>query len=247
MFTVILARPRNAPERVSLSQQAYQTIRDRILKGTIALGAPLSRRRLAAELGMSLLPVAEALQALEADGLVESRPRVGTRVCRPTAEEIRERYEVREALESQAARLYAVRATDREKRGMARAAERLDAMFRRAATAGEDREFLYAVHSRHLEFHLRIAEFARCRVLRDMIEKNQVLIFNWLFDVAASRLPLPAHFHRDLIEALHRGKAAAADKAMRAHVRYGLEDVVKAIGPHKGDAPFQRLRQGKPY
>ena len=94
---------------VSLSEQAYSVIRDRILKGEIALGAPLSRRRLAAELGMSLLPVSEALQALESDGLVESRPRVGTRVCFPTVEEIRERYQVREALESQAARLYAER------------------------------------------------------------------------------------------------------------------------------------------
>src|SRR5262250_1089282 len=103
-------------DRISLSEQAYYSIRERILKGAIPLGAPLSRRRLAAELGMSLLPVAEALQALEADGLVESRPRVGTRVCLPTAEEIRERYEVREALESQAARLYAVKATAREKR-----------------------------------------------------------------------------------------------------------------------------------
>ena len=62
---------------------------------------------------MSLLPVAEALQALESDGLVESRPRVVTRVCLPTADEIRQRYEVREALESQASRLYSVKATVR--------------------------------------------------------------------------------------------------------------------------------------
>ena len=67
---------------------------------------------------MSLLPVAEALQALERDGLVESRPRVGTRVCLPCASEIRDRYQVREALESQAARLYAERAGLRERRTM---------------------------------------------------------------------------------------------------------------------------------
>src|SRR5262252_885541 len=84
----------------SLSEQAYVVIRERILKGEIPLGAALSRRKLAAELGMSLLPMAEALQALENDGLLESKPRVGTRVCLPNAEEIRERYEIREALES---------------------------------------------------------------------------------------------------------------------------------------------------
>jgi DNA-binding GntR family transcriptional regulator len=90
-------------ERVSLSEHAYHVSRDRIPKGEIAPGDPLSRRKLAAELGMSLLPVAEALQALENDGLVESRR--GTRVCVPTADQIRERYEIRGALESQAARL----------------------------------------------------------------------------------------------------------------------------------------------
>src|SRR5215831_3384105 len=103
-----------AGEHVSLSEQAYYEIRERILKGEIALGAPLSRRKLAVELGMSLLPVAEALQSLERDGLIESRPRVGTRVCLPGPDEIRERYEIREALESQAARRYAEKAGARQ-------------------------------------------------------------------------------------------------------------------------------------
>jgi DNA-binding GntR family transcriptional regulator len=227
---------------VSLSEHAYYVIRERILKGEIALGAPLSRRKLAVELGMSLLPVAEALQALESDGLVESRPRVGTRVCMPTAEEIRDRYEVREALESQAARLYAERAGTREKRIMERMAEHMDAMFNRSTAAGEDHDFLYAVHSYHLEFHLRLAEFAGSRVLRKMIEKNHVLIFNWLFDVAASRPPLPPRFHRDLVEALNSGKVETADRAMRKHVRYGLASVVEILGPRAGSARFERVK-----
>ncbi len=234
---------RGERERVSLSEQAYYVIRERILKGEIGLGAPLSRRKLAVELGMSLLPVAEALQSLEKDGLVESRPRVGTRVCLPDAGEIRERYEIREALESQAARLYAERATARDQRELERMAEHMDAMFNRCANGTDhDREFLYAVHSYHLEFHLRIAECTGCRALREMIEKNHVLIFNWLFDVAASRPALPARFHRDLIEALNRGKAEAADRAMRAHVRHGLDDIVKIIGPRAMGVKFERVK-----
>jgi DNA-binding GntR family transcriptional regulator len=227
---------------VSLSEHAYYVIRERILKGEIALGAPLSRRRLAVELGMSLLPVAEALQALESDGLVESRPRVGTRVCLPTADEIRDRYQVREALESQAARLYAEKANPREKRIMEKMAEQMDAMFNRSTT-GEDREFLYAVHSYHLEFHLRIAEFAGSRVLREMIEKNHVLIFNWLFDVAASRPPLPARFHRDLVAALNTGKVETADRAMRKHIRFGLDSVVETLGPRARPVRFERVKE----
>jgi DNA-binding GntR family transcriptional regulator len=245
-FWIAVGLPQPVPEsdRVSLSERAYFEIRERILKGEIALGAPLSRRRLATEFGMSLLPVAEALQSLERDGLVESRPRVGTRVCLPTADEIRDRYQVREALESQAARLYAERATSREKRTMERMAEHMDAMFNRSASGVDhEREFLYAVHSYHLEFHLRVAEFARSRVLRTMIEKNHVLIFNWLFDVASSRPPLPPHFHSDLIAALNSGKVETADRAMRKHVRFGLESVVGKLGQRAASVKFERVKE----
>jgi len=197
-------------DRLSLSEHAYVVIRERILSGEIPLGAAVSRRKLAAELGMSLLPVAEALQLLESDGLVESRPRVGTRVCQPTADEIRERYEVREALESQAARLYSQRADVRDKLEMTRMAEHMDALFNQCAEGPvKDREFLYAVHNYHLEFHLKVAEYARCEALRQVIEKNHVLILNWLFDVAAKRQPLPARFHRELIDVLNQGDAEA--------------------------------------
>jgi DNA-binding GntR family transcriptional regulator len=230
-------------DRVSLSERAYDTIRERILKGEIPLGAPISRRKLAAALDMSLLPVAEALQALERDGLVESRPRVGTRVCLPTAAEIRDRYQVREALESQAARLYAERAGPRQRKTMEKMAEHMDALFNQSA-AGTDnhREFLYAVHSYHLEFHLKIAEFAQNSVLRAMIEKNHVLIFNWLFDVASSRPPLPVCFHRDLVMALNGGKPEIADRAMRKHVRFGLEAIVEKLGPLANRTKFERVK-----
>ena len=228
---------------MSLADQAYYAIRERILKGEIALGAPLSRRKLAAEFGMSLLPISEAFQALEADGLVESRPRVGTRVCFPSSDEIRQHYEVREALESQAARLYAERSTAAQRREMQKTAEHMDALFNQSFAADrQDREFLYAVHNYHLEFHLRIAEGAGCKILHDMIERNHVLIFNWLFDVAARRPPLPPRFHRDLAEALNRGNAEAADRAMRKHVRHGLEQIVQALGARQKSARFERVK-----
>lgn len=220
------------PQPASLSQQAYLVIRGRILKGELSLGAALSRRKLAAELGMSLIPVSEALQRLEAEGLVESFPRSGTRVCLPTTQDIRERYEVREALESQAARLYAEFATVGDRMEMQRTAEHLDALFNRCFSGGEnDAEFLYAVHSYHSQFHLRLAELSGCRALRAAIEKNQVLIFNWLYDTAAHRPPLPPRFHRDLVDVLNKRDVQEADRAMRQHIRYGLDNVVRTLGP----------------
>lgn len=226
----IVARRFPAPQdAISLSERAYLEIRDRILKGQLILGTGLSRRKLAAELGMSLLPVAEALQRLEGDGLVESRPRIGTRVSLPTAQDIRERYEIREALESQAARLFAEKASVRERMEMEKLAEQMDAMFNRSASGQNDAEFLFAVHSYHLQFHLRIAECTGCRALWQAIEKNHVLIFNWLYDVAAQRPPLPPRFHTELMEKISRGTVEVADQAMRQHIRYGLDNVVRGI------------------
>lgn len=231
-------------DSLSLSQQAYLAIRDRILKGDLVLGASLSRRRLAADLGMSMLPVAEALQRLETEGLVESRPRIGTRVCLPTLQGIRERYEVREALESQAARLFAEKASMREKLELQRMAEHVDAMFNRCASGENDREFLFTVHSYHSQFHLRIAECTGCRALRETIERNNVLTFNWLYDIAARRPPLPPRFHRELVDTLCRGDTEEADRAMRHHVRYGLENVVREIGADSdgSENPAERIQ-----
>jgi DNA-binding GntR family transcriptional regulator len=76
---------------------------------------------------------------------------------------------------------------------------------------------------------MQIAEHARSPLLRQMIERNHVLILNWLFDVAGRRTPLPANFHASLAEALVSGDPQKADAAMRAHVRYGRAEVAGRI------------------
>lgn len=216
-------------EPQSLAQHAYSAIRDQILKGELKLGAPLSRRKLAAELGVSLLPVAEALQRLETEGLVESRPRIGTRVCQPSADDIRGRYEVREALEAQAARLFAEKSSARERRELQQMAKQTDKLFQRCFDGATDPDFLYELHSHHARFHLRIVECTGCRLLQEALERNHVMIFSWLYDVAAQRPALPLSFHCELMEALSQGDPELADRAMRRHVRYGLQSVLHGI------------------
>jgi DNA-binding GntR family transcriptional regulator len=215
---------------VSLADEAYLAIRDEILRGHLRPGSPLSRRRLAKQFGMSLLPVSDALRRLEEDGLVESRPRAGTRVRVPSESEVRELYELREALESQAARLFAERATPVQRKELKRVAEHVDGLFVRLATSGDDAGFRYTVHGEHVGFHMRIAEYARSGLLKQMIERKHVLILNWLFDVTGRRTPLPLGFHAKLAEALNSGDAERADVAMRAHVRYGLSEIAGHIG-----------------
>ena len=214
----------------SLADKAYEQIRNEILHGSFSIGAILSRRRLADKLDMSFLPITEALQRLESEGLVESRPRIGTRVRIPTKQDISDSYVIREALETQAARLCCEQMTNVEREQLTRSARHLDSLYKASASENEDSQFLFSVHTYHMQFHMRIAELARSPGLLKAIEKEQVLIFNWLYDTATRRKALPLNFHHDLAKALCSGDRMKADESMRSHIRYGLDNVVKNIG-----------------
>jgi DNA-binding GntR family transcriptional regulator len=213
---------------VSLAHRAYLEIRNKILNGDLPVGMALSRRKLAMGLNISVPPVSEALQRLEREGLLESKPRVGTRVRIPTPQDIEDRCQVREALESQAARLFAERATATEKKELRQMGRQVDQLYS-ACEKSSDREFLFSVNTYHMKLHLRIAERARCAALCDAIEKEQVLIFNWLFDTAAKRRALGFDFHTRLTDALAVGTPEQADAAMREHIQRGLREVLEGL------------------
>src|SRR5260370_4322892 len=122
----------------SLAEQAYTRILDKILKGEYPLGAALSGRKLGSEFGMSFLPISEAIKRLEQEGLVESRPRVGTRVRVPTPQDLRDRHIIREALEAQSARLFAEKASADERMEMRAMAAHLDDLTDRSAPGETD-------------------------------------------------------------------------------------------------------------
>jgi DNA-binding GntR family transcriptional regulator len=228
-------------EQGSLSDRAYAIIRDKILHGVYPLGAALSRRQLAAELGMSFLPVSEALQRLEHEGLVESRPRVGTRVRCPTPQDLRDHCILREALECQSARLFAEKASSDERSELLCMARRLDALMQEAgANDGADREMVFQAQSYHAAFHMRIAECTGSTALRDAISKNQILTFNWLYDVA-SEFHLPPRWHEDFAEMVAGHDPDAASAAMRRHVRHGIEEIHATIAHHLTDPLLGRM------
>jgi DNA-binding GntR family transcriptional regulator len=88
----------------SLSKSAYDTILKRILGNSLPAGELINRRTIAAELGISVAPVLEALLMLERDGLLETLPRKGTRVTVIRREDIAGHLYLREALECHMAR-----------------------------------------------------------------------------------------------------------------------------------------------
>lgn len=231
----------------TLSLQAYERIRNRILTGECPLGSPLSRRRFAEELGMSLIPVSEALQRLESEGLVESKPRAGTRVRVPTTEDIRGHYIVREALESQSARLFAKMATKEQKTELREMAEYVDklAAITQKVEAPHRYEASFEFERMHLRLHTRVAECSECSSLVDAIERSRVLINNWLFNVSVDIEPLPATWHRDLIKTLSNGDPLEADAAMRRHVTFRQEKILARFeqfqASPEGGGRYQRM------
>jgi DNA-binding GntR family transcriptional regulator len=236
-------------------QSAYLTLRERILRADYPFGTILSPRQLASRFGMSLIPVAEALQRLEYEGLVERRPRAGTRVKIPSPEDVRGMYILREALESQAARLCAVHATASERVELRTLAAELDGRFSgNKPSAVDNKTWLYDLHTQHVRLHTRIAECARCETLWQAIDRNHVLVFNFLYDLAAERTVLPHGFHADLVEPIIRGDPERADAAMRAHVSYGLSETLLRLQPQiqengwrvgkNDDSPRERRKAG---
>jgi DNA-binding GntR family transcriptional regulator len=91
------------------SDKAYSTLFHEIVEGDLSPGTLLAEVEQSQRLGVSRTPLREALSRLMADGLVESAPGRGVIVTEMSLDNITELYEVREALEEQAARLSAYR------------------------------------------------------------------------------------------------------------------------------------------
>lgn len=218
-------------KRVEFSEHAYRFVRDRILTGEYSFGTVISRRDIAAELGMSLVPINEAMSRLENEYLIENTPRVGTKVRTPTPQDIRGFWAVREGLETQAARLYARMASNKERAEVIELAQQLDLMHDSITSADEpDSTVLYPWRCAHMRFHTRIAECTGLQFLTQQIEKNQLLVFNWFYDhqLYGGR-KLPPRWHEQLARSLAEGSEELADAAMRKHLHNKLEELMQSL------------------
>jgi DNA-binding GntR family transcriptional regulator len=213
-----------AVETSSLASEAYGIVRERIIRGELALGQVISRRKLAAELGMSFLPVSEALLRLEFEGLLESRPRAGTRVRIPSPEDVRGHYVLREALEMQSARLFAEVATAREHAELRKLAARVDSV------SGQPDRRLYVVL--HHKLHRRIAECTRCEVLCEAIEKSHALASIWFCVMRQPSPEDPPARHQALVDVLVQGDPDRAAEAMRQHIAVGMQHTLEVLEPY---------------
>ena len=206
----------------SRSDKAYAFIRRKIVRGELKLGQAISRRQLARELRMSFLPVSEAFIRLEWEGLLESRPRAGTRVRIPTKKDVEEQYIVREALETQAARLFAEKATAEEKADLHKLALLLD-------SSNENGVSRLSYLNLHEKLHQKITEYAHCPALSGAVEETYALASAWMCVDRSDDAPSG---HQSLVEALASGDAATAAKAMSLHIHARKQEALARLKPY---------------
>lgn len=191
----------------SLSSRVYDDILGRILSGRMKPGDVFNRRQVAAELGVSVAPVLEAMLELETEGLIQTLPRRGTRVRLPSPDDVWGHAVVREAIECQAARIYCGASVRRHEARLHRLAEELDSLPHASVE-----------QIRHeIRFHHYLVSLAGCEPLTAEFERVMKL---GLLHVAATHQPQTgqARPHMALIEKLLTTDADAAEASIREHL-----------------------------
>ncbi|HEV8673625.1 MAG TPA: GntR family transcriptional regulator [Methylomirabilota bacterium] len=206
-----------------VQSQVAGALRRAIVSGLLQPGEALSETVLARRFGVSRTPVREALKQLERERLVAIVPRVGTYVRKATADEVLDALVVKEALEGAAARLLAQRPQAPEIAELGRVTRDLE----QAAAGGDlprvveaNQRFHELIHrgsaSAKLQFHLEL-------LLNEFRVPYQRLVSLTLSRPARLRRMLEEH--RRIVAALAAHDPAEAERAMRAHVRAGREEL----------------------
>jgi DNA-binding GntR family transcriptional regulator len=207
-----VSQPHLSPlARRSLAEDATVRIRRAIVAGELAAGASLPEDGLAARLGVSRVPIREALMELEQEGLVEFDQRGRSQVRAFTEADFEELFSMRCALEVMAARLVAKRMTKVDVQALEAMIEEQQAM-----------EDLTELSQADVAFHDRIIQAARNRPLMVCWKTIRSQIEVWL--ARAHRAQAARHLssveltvpgHRRLLAELRSGSERKAENAMR--------------------------------
>ena len=211
----------STPAHMTKTALAVEALRSAIVRGDIATDAPLTVTRIAQMLGMSPTPVREAIRTLQAEGLLRHEPHHTVSVTRYAPKDIRDLYQMRAELESQATRIATPRLDDAT---IARLTE-LNELMRKHAAAGD----LDALNRLNGEWHLLIYSAADNRILLDVVQhlwKKFVWDINWILPGRSLR---SIDEHDAVLEALRARDAEEAVKRMRAHLQYGEEYAVAYV------------------
>jgi DNA-binding GntR family transcriptional regulator len=210
------------PPAASLTQAVADLLRERILAGDFQPGERLNEAEIARQLETSRGPIREALAQLRAEGLVFERPRRGTFVAVLTEDDVREIYELRGALESQAARLI----VERDDRAALAALRAIVDGMARAADAN-DRDAFARLDS---DLHLQICRLSgNGRLLRAFVQHAGLLSSLLRLEITTQYETLDEILgeHLVLMDELESGDPERAARGCDAHLRSALERVTE--------------------
>ena len=211
---------------ISLSQQAYLQIRDKIVRLQLAPGDVIREDALQAELGIGRTPIREALQRLARDQFVTVIPRRGMLVSPIDVMELSMLYETRAILEPYAMRLAAVRGKQEHWDAMASALE----SSRRSNVSNSD---LMRIDRR---CHEIVWDAANNRFLTDTLDmmyaQSDRLWHLYIADVEDMRHALEEH--TEMYQALAAGDGDLAAKLAESHVRAFDEEMSLAVRKNLG-------------
>src|SRR5215831_12112057 len=200
----------------SLADRAYLSIRDLIVSLELAPGALIDERQLVETLGIGRTPVREALRRLAQEQLVEVFPRRGMFVTGVDVRDLARISEVRAALEPEAARLAAERATDEEREELASLSDQIK--------GGAD---LMGLDER---IHRAVYAAAHNHLLEKTLGEYYVLALRiWMIALGRARdLEEAVEAHRDLVQAIIVGDGDRAADLMGDHIE-GFEQSMRKV------------------
>ncbi|WP_018075266.1 GntR family transcriptional regulator [Novosphingobium nitrogenifigens] len=206
----------------TLSEQIFNIVREKIVSGELTGGQSIRQDALASELGVSKIPLREALARLEQESLLISHPNRGYFVRPMTANEAEEIYDLRLALEPTAVGMAALAANDEERAHAIAALEALD-------DAANDH--LELVAARNREFHLALTRPCRRELTMQMIERLQIMAERYIYKhlEPAGRGDRAHLEHTVLLKAWLARNGKRAEELTKAHIIGTLTDLRRQL------------------
>ena len=209
-------------DNVPLRMMVADIIRQAILNGTMRPGTPIVEMALAEQLNVSRAPVREAIQILEADGLIETQAYKGKRVKPLTMKEVEEVYSLREQFEAFAVRRVVERKAD---------VSELRAHTQKMLDAAEAKDFA-ALMVADDAFHrtlIRLADHALLLSLWDNLNLRIRQIMA-LRNSANPDLRAVAKNHPPIIKAIEKGDMILAISLISDHTRSASQITPEELG-----------------
>ena len=222
------SEPKSLSRRTT-SEGVASRLRSEILRGALEPGTRLRQGQLAARFGVSTTPVREALALLQAEGLVRIDPHRGAVVFLPSVRDVREYYEIREALESLAITLALDRIDDSLLDDLQELVEKM--------RQEQDEEQWAAMNQ---EFHRRIYRASERPRLLSMIESLRDASRTYIQMYVAHQAPGERSDadHQRILDACRGHDAGKARAAVSYHMRHTADELANLI-EHSETAPTQ--------